>query len=273
MRINCINQNTFKSLEVTEFPNGTRYVDWDSTEDTFLHYDIKKPQGIIADLEQCLNDVGYLTTTIKRTIDLVKNTKSFLNEKIFGIMGYGWHAVVFDIGGGRVLKISDENPFEYREYNPKFDIPLLSKVVQFGKLFGYIQQKADNKNVTVDDVEKVINEMKKEGFIPSDDFHKYKRCQVGIYNGKSYLLDSRCAMPNIKLSIITKATDSFIKHFDRTPKKPEPEYELIDETPKFNYTWAEIKNIVKKVLASWETSPKLREQQIFKCLKTIKFIK
>ena len=276
IRAKITNSNTKPQYLVREFPNGKEFYNALDGEEWIHHYKITKPQGIISDLKQCEEDLD-LSRRLKGYAEFVDNTKIFKNEKIYGISGFGGLTTVFDIGEDRVLKISKENPFEYRKYNPKFDIPLKSDIVHYGDLYGYIQQKADTENITVNNVLKVKRKMKRAGYTSSNDFSNYRTEQVGTYNGKSYLLDSRCAITRNDRK--TRFADWFKMWFDRSPLiairiddiiDAPPTH--IDETPKANYTKKEARKVIKDVLKSWENSYNTGEKIIFKVLKAIKII-
>lgn len=113
---------------------------------------------------------------------------------IKGVAGQGGLSVVLDLGDD-VLKCSYENPLEFRTHNPSFDIPFLSPVEKFGRTYFVREPKADIKSVTRDDCADVIKRLFMAGCEPSRDFNEHRLQQVGIYNGKPYLLDTRCAVP------------------------------------------------------------------------------
>lgn len=237
-----------------EHPNAIEYVNWSDGEDYFCKYTINKPAGIINDLEQCRYDLKW-NERFDMALKFIKGSGKFLNEKIYGISGVGAAAVAFDIGGDRVLKISDENPFEFREYNPKFDIPLLSKVEHYDGIYGYIQAKAETDGVGLKDVLRVQRKMKREGFAPSVDFNIWRTEQVGRYNGKSYLLDSRCAVRQNNL--LTRFTRWFDRSFNRVIIVHKVGDDIsppchVNETPPPNLSPREAWKIIKKVLKSWK---------------------
>ncbi|MBO7673056.1 hypothetical protein J6S88_06585 [bacterium] len=270
-------QAKFKKYDVENFPNGRRYYIWLDGDDYFRHYEIIKPNGMVEDLKQCRKDL-QLDKRLNPIIEFIEKSKFFINEKIYGIVGFGGLTTVFDIGDGRVLKISEENPFEFRNYNPKFDIPLLSDVKSNGKYYAYIQRAAETEGVSTANVLKVKQKMRRQGYTPSRDFSNWRTEQVGILNGRSYLLDSRCAIPmNDKR---TRFADWFKKWYDRSPliaiKVSDMDIDIpvkhVDETPKANYTKAEARKIIKNVLESWHDSYKMSERITFKFLKKFKVL-
>ncbi len=246
---------SFKSIEKINYPNAVKYINWVDGEDSFVKYTINKPQGIILDLEQCKTDLNW-KNRIDTALKFIKGSKKFCNEKINGIIGLGGLTTVFDIGNGRVLKISEENPFEYRKFNPKFDIPLIGNVEHYDGIYGYIQAKADTKNIGLKNVLAVKRKMKRAGYDSSADFGNHRTDQVGIYNGKSYLLDSRCAVK--RNNFITRFTRWFEKHFNRViiarsiDDIIDMPMEHINEKPLPNYTFNEAFSRIKKVIKTWK---------------------
>lgn len=135
-------------------------------------------------------------TIVKDLRQLMASPKAFLKESdIIGVVGQGGLSTIFDLGNNEVLKCSLENPLEFRMHNATFDIPFLSPVEKFGKTFFVKEVKADTANITIEDCERVIRNIYKEGFEPSKDLDKYRTWQIGKYNNKPYLLDTRAALP------------------------------------------------------------------------------
>lgn len=180
------------------------------------------------------------------------SSKKLKESDIKGVLGYGGLSVVFDLGEKGALKCSLENPLEYRKHNPAFDIPFLAPVEKRNKTYIVHTVKADTKNVTIEDCKDVIRRIKESGFELSRDLDEYKVNQVGIFEGKSYLLDSRCAMP------CPNAFSRFVYDFCNTHRrvfKAQPIYSLeeecklvekfgpqvlhIDETPRKNLGFIE----------------------------------
>lgn len=154
---------------------------------------------------------------------------------IKGIAGRGGLSVVLDLGNDEVLKCSLENPLEFRKHNPLFDIPFLSPVENFGKTYFVREAKADTKSVTRQDCADVIRRLYEAKCEPSRDLDEYKLRQVGIFNGRAYLLDTRCAVPQpdwfsrfvYDFCVINKRVfisrevdplDFSFKHIDETPR-------------------------------------------------------
>ena len=253
--ISAINFKALKWNEKVNHPNGVEYRLWEDGEDYFCKYTINKPNGIVSDLEQCKKDLGW-SFRIDKALKFIQGSKKFLDENIYGIIGTGGLTTVFDIGNDRVLKISEENPFEYRKYNPKFDIPLIGEVEYFDGIYGYIQKKADTDNVGLKNVLAVKRKMKRAGYTSSQDFGMHRVDQVGIYKGKSFLLDSRCAVK--RNNFITRFTRWFENNFnfqrvyyvqkieDIIDKPPAH----IEEKPLPNYTLKEAFMRIKKVIKS-----------------------
>ena len=258
MMISKVNGISFKGSywnEKIKYPNGIEYLNWVDGEDYFCKYMIDNPNGIISDLEQCKKDFKW-TKRIDKSIEFIQGSRKFLNERIFGIVGLSHLTTVFDIGNDRVLKISEENPFEYRKHNPKFDIPLIGTVEEYNGFYGYIQRKADTSNIGLNNVLEVKRKMRKAGFIPSADFSDYRIDQIGVYNGESFLLDSRCAVKQNNL--LTRFTKWFEYNFNQEIILISPDLDAdveikhVDEKPLPNYTIKEAYARIKKVIRSWK---------------------
>lgn len=156
---------------------------------------------------------------------------------IKGVAGQGGLSVVLDLGDD-VLKCSYENPLEFRVHNPSFDIPFLSPVEKFGKTYFVREPKADIENVTSDDCRDVIRRLFMSGCEPSRDFDEHRLQQVGIYNGKPYLLDTRCAVPQpnrFSRFVYDFCTINRKVYFANAPD--EFCFEHIDETPRPNLSF------------------------------------
>ena len=216
-------------------------------------YELLKPHGILEDLEHWKSDFSG-NSYRDDIIDFIKGSKVFLDEKIFSLLGEGFFTVAFDIGNDKVLKISDQNPFEFREHNPRFDIPLLSPIYKYGDMYGYIQAKADKK-VSYFDVLSVKRKIKRDGYKVFD-FDEHPKKQIGIYEGKSYLLDSRCAIKqnNIK----TRFAEWLFKYFYRGKKEcgaiainPTKLPDTTPDCPIPNYSKKEVYTVIKNVIKSW----------------------
>ena len=194
---------------------------------------------------------GYRSPIIPDLCKYIEQTERVEEADIKGIIGHGGLSFVFDIGDNKVLKASLENPLEFRMHNRSFDIPFLSPVEKFGQTYFVKEPKADTKSVTVSDSLNVIKRIQNAGLEISEDFNKYKTYQVGKYNGKTYLLDTRCATPrpnrfsrfvydfkvinsNIKKCIDFSA-EEIAKRDERTEKNVKlfgPKYLHVDETPR-----------------------------------------
>ena len=171
------------------------------------------------------------------------------------------------MGNNEVLKCSLENPLEFRKHNPKFDIPFLSPVENFGKTFFVKEVKADTTNITIYDCESVIKNIYKEGFEPSKDLDKYRTWQIGKYNNKPYLLDTRAALPrpNMFSKYIYKCCKDYQRVFHlksltaenivrdeaeraKRVKKEGLKVLHMDETPRKNLDFIEGINLVNNVV-------------------------
>jgi len=123
----------------------------------------------------------------------------------------GGLTVFFDIPNNEILKISLENPLEYRKHRPEFDIPFLSPVEKYGKTYIVRQPKADTKNITKEHFRDVVKRIYSHGCELSRDGDKYE--QYGLYKGKAYLIDTRCAMP--MPNIYTMIIDNICKKINK----------------------------------------------------------
>lgn len=185
-------------------PNADYYYKGSQKPNCFIGCEFKEPVNIKKGLEQIWNDTS-LNHRIKNAREVVETINKYKDFKLYGITGIGSTTTTFDIGDEKVLKVSLENPYQFREYEPKFDIPLIDKVEKIGnKLFAYIQAKADMDKTVEKDVIEVINRIKEAGYEPTLDLHPSKLEQVGWYNGKPWLVDVRCA--------VTKNFSRFFKH-------------------------------------------------------------
>ena len=179
----------------------------------------------------------------------IASGKDIKESDIKGIAGHGVETVVFNLGEKEVLKCSYENPLEYRVHNPEFDIPFLSPVTKINDTYIVREVKADTKNVTPDDCLDVIRRMDEQGFEPSSDLDKYRVEQVGIYNGKAYLLDTRCALPKpdeYTCFIHNFCNDNrrvYYSHFDINKEDCH-----VEEIPKANLTLTQGNSMAWKII-------------------------
>ncbi len=173
---------------------------------------------------------------------LIQDLKNYISSQkgkikesdITKVVGYGGLTTVFGLGNDKVLKCSEENPLEYRKHCAEFDIPFLSPVEKVGEHYFVIEPIAELENITVDDCKDVIQRIYASGYEPSQDLDKYKTRQVGRYNGKMYLLDTRAAVPqpdkfsqfiydfcssNKRVFMCNVSDDSKIEHIDESPRK------------------------------------------------------
>lgn len=164
--------------------------------------------------------------------DLAEGTKLYfekhkeLDNSVKEFHSTGGLTVFFDIPDSKILKISLENPLEYREHNPDFDIPFLTPIEKHGKTYVVIQPKADTKNITQKDCVNVINRIRRNHCELSSDGDKFE--QYGLYNGKAYLIDTRCAMPlpNLLTVIVDKICRNLNKCYTFLTKE---QYEKVRE--------------------------------------------
>lgn len=181
-------------------------------------------------------------------IYLQKN-KDISKADIKGFAGHGGLTTVFDLGHKGVLKCSKENPLEFRKHNPEFDIPFTSPVIKIRDFYIVRQPKAETSSVTQKDCIDVISRMSKEGFEPSLDFDKYRTNQVGFYNGKAYLLDTRCAMPKPdKFSLEVYEFCERNKRVFYANKIDVEDFSHIDETPRANLSVKEARKMIGKII-------------------------
>ena len=131
--------------------------------------------------------------------DLAEGSKLYfekhkeVDNSVMNLHNNGGLTVVFDIPNDEVLKVSLENPLEFREHNPEFDIPFLTPVEKYGKTYIVKQPKADTENITREHFMEVAKRIVNAWCELSKDGTKYE--QYGLYKGKPYLIDTRCAMP------------------------------------------------------------------------------
>ena len=195
---------------------------------------------------------------------LVQDLKNYISSQkgklketdIKSVLGYGGLTTVFELTNDRVLKCSLENPLEHREHCTDFDIPFLSPVKKSGEHFFVIEPKAEQEGITIEDCKDVIGRIYKAGYEPSGDLDEYKIRQVGRYNGKTYLLDTRAALPQpdrfskfiyrfcdstnrVLIAEKVDPTNFEMKHIDENPRKNlgfvegiKEVYEVIDKNVK-----------------------------------------
>ena len=137
---------------------------------------------------------SYCRDIIPDLFEYMSKTGNLQESEIKGVLGHGGLSIIFDLGD-EVLKGSLENPLEFREHNPSIDIPFLSDVEKVGKTYFVREAKADTKNVGINDCFNVLRRIRKSGLEPSMDLDVYKTEQIGKYQGRAYLLDTRCAVP------------------------------------------------------------------------------
>ncbi len=142
--------------------------------------------------------------------DLAEGSKLYfekhkeIDNTVTNLHNNGGLTVIFDIPNNEILKISLENPLEFRKHNPKFDIPFFTPIEKYGKTYIVKQPKADTENITREHFLNVAKRIYLGGCELSSDAYKYE--QYGLYDGKPYLIDTRCAMPmpNIWTCIVDK---------------------------------------------------------------------
>lgn len=189
--------------------------------------------------------------------DLAEGVKLYLkkhkhiDDSIKSFHNTGGLTVFLDIPDSKILKVSLENPLEFRKHNPKFDIPFLSPVEKYGKTYIVIQPKADTENITKKDCMGVIKRIYRNFCEISTDGDKFE--QYGLYNGKAYLIDTRCAMPlpNIYTIIINKICNKLNKCYtfltkEQYAKEREDAYKIkgyfsyhCNETPRKSLSFTE----------------------------------
>ena len=131
--------------------------------------------------------------------DLTEGAKSYfennkdIDNSVINLHKNDGLSMLFDIPNNEVVKVSLENPLEFRKHRPEFDIPFLSPVEQYGKTYIVRQPKADTENITHEHFRDVVKRIYSHGCELSKDGYRYE--QYGLYNGKAYLIDTRCAMP------------------------------------------------------------------------------
>lgn len=190
-------------------------------------------------------------------ISYLKKHKEFDNS-VKNLTDTGGLTMFFDIPDSKILKVSLENPLEFRKHNPNFDIPFLTPVEKSGKTYVVVQPKADTKNITQEHCVDVKKRIYKNSCEISTDSNKFE--QYGLYNGKAYLIDTRCAMPlpNTYTLLIDKICKKLDKCYtfltkEQYKKEKEEAYKIkgyfsyhCDETPRRNLGFAEgIKKIYK----------------------------
>lgn len=160
-----------------------------------------------------------------------------------------------------------ENPLEFRKHNPFVDIPFLSPVEKVGKTYFVREVKADTKNISIQDCIDVITRIHKAGLETSADLDRYKTRQIGKYQGKAYLLDTRCALPRLDRfsrfvydfkrfnNRVTKLIRFSAEYIEKREAFDEKRIELfgprilhVDETPRPNLSFKRGLKIIQGVM-------------------------
>lgn len=165
----------------------------------YKYHDLNIPYGndtfrVLDGIEESFNNLSN-SFIVPRLREYIKTTGKIKETDIKGVVGSGGLSIVFDLGETEVLKVSHENPLEFRKHNPVFDIPFLSPVEKFKDIYIIREVKAERNLITSQDVISVLKRIEKEGFEPSRDLNSRTFRQIGFYKGEPYLLDTRCAMP------------------------------------------------------------------------------
>ncbi len=230
---------------------------------------------------------SYYEPIIPDLFKYIKETGKVKIEDIKGIVDYGGLSVIFDLGDD-VLKASLENPLEFRVHNSAIDIPFLSPVEKYGKTYFVREAKADIGHVSRKDCCNVIKRLRKFGLEPSCDLNIYKTWQVGLFQGKPYLLDTRCARPrpnrfsrfiydfrkfNTGVIRILRANAEAIAKRDEQIKKRValfgPRILHLDETPRPNLSFKRGVAIIRGVMDRNKNAglPALSMRAVFTCIK------
>lgn len=188
-------------------------------------------------LDKYVNEGAASKKLVQDLKNYISSQKGKIKETdVQKVIGYGGLTTVFELTNDRILKCSLENPLEHRGHCAEFDIPFLSPVEKSGEHFFVIEPKAEQEGITIDDCKDVIKRIYKAGYEPSSDLDEYKIRQVGRYNGKMYLLDTRAALPQPdrfskfiyrfcnstnRVLIVEKVdpTNFEMKHIDESPRK------------------------------------------------------
>ncbi len=170
---------------------------------------------------------------IQKLRDFTEKTGMYKNLRFKGIAGDGGLSIVFELANNEVLKLTKENPFEFRKHYPKLDIPLLG-LDKFEDFFLVREAKADTLNVKPHHLDIVLKKMKKCKLEPSRDFYRLE--QIGLYKNEPFLLDTRCAMP--QPNVFSRFVYDFHFNYRRVIQLQKVDANApivhIDETPRAN---------------------------------------
>lgn len=133
---------------------------------------------VIEDKSKLLN----IANEIKRS--------QFKDIMISELIGNGTGSTVFDIGNGKVLKLSGQNIFK-RNYDERIDVPFTRGELP-NKVYWCVQQKADTNNVSTDDLLDLMIAIEDAGYEVRD-ISDDSNGQAGWYNGQIRLIDTECA--------------------------------------------------------------------------------
>ncbi len=144
----------------------------------------------------CETDSPYNPEQFNILKKFVNSNKQFQKEKVVSIIDIFANTIVMELENNRVLKMVKNNPFPNRQFEPEFDIPLLSNVHKFDNYYILIQEKADTNDIESDDIDDVVFRIKQKGYDTYDIDGITGDMQIGWSPSlkKMMLIDSECAV-------------------------------------------------------------------------------
>lgn len=177
----------------SEYPEGVPYPP--------SHVQFKEPIDIQKGLDICEQHMYGFEEWQLKDIEQVKILKEFIqtcdelkDEKLVSLMDAMNSTIVLELEGNRVLKMIKYNPFPVgRNFEPSFDLPVLSDVYSHKGYYMFVQEKADTDDIDSDALDSVIERIEEAGYEPYDIIGN--EMQVGWSEIKQdyMLLDTECA--------------------------------------------------------------------------------
>ena len=177
----------------SEYPEGVPYPP--------NHVQFTQPIDIQKGLDICEQHMYGFEEWELKDKEQIKILKEFLqtcdelkDEKLVSLMDAMNNTLVLELEGNRVLKMVKYNPFpEGRNFEPSFDLPVLSDVYSHKGYYMFVQEKADTDDIDSDALDSVIERIEEAGYEPYDIIGN--EMQVGWSEIKQdyMLLDTECA--------------------------------------------------------------------------------
>lgn len=191
------------------------------------HIDFKKPLSIaraikslsITQNEELKNKLFDALYTEDKLFDMyveINSVKDLENLEVKNLTGMGFFALAFETTDGDVIKVSTRKHFPYNRKPDFFDLPIKASGKK-GRTYYYVEEKVSQNDITDEEIEQLINEIKQAGYRVEDYLliheradnkygHPFKKNQFGrAKDGKVYLVDPGCAIKNKKPLVVKLA--------------------------------------------------------------------